>query len=83
MLERGLAEVVAHQETGLLVESGDSAALAEAIMILLTHQNTARTYGRAARTRAQNIFSWERHVDPYDALYRTLGTGATPVEKRN
>ena len=73
----GLAEVVAHEETGLLVDGGDSAALAEAIVTLLTHKNTARMYGRAARTRAQNVFSWARHVDAYDTLYRTLG------ERRN
>jgi len=79
----GLAEVVVHEETGLLVDDGDSAALADAIMSLLTHQNTARTYGRAARTRAQNVFSWARHVNAYDALYRTLGKGATPVETRS
>jgi glycogen(starch) synthase len=69
----GLAEVVVHEETGLLVKSGDSAAFAKAIMTLLTHQNTARTYGCAARTRAQDVFSWQRHVDAYDGLYRILG----------
>jgi glycosyltransferase involved in cell wall biosynthesis len=79
----GLAEVVVHEETGLLVKSGDSAAFAKAIMTLLTHQDTARTYGRAARIRAQNIFGWARYVDAYDAFYRTLGKGATPAEKRN
>ena len=79
----GLAEVVAHEETGLLVKSGDSAAFAEAIVTLLTHQDTAITYGRAARTRAQNIFGWTPHVDAYDALYRTLGKGETPVKTRH
>jgi glycogen(starch) synthase len=68
----GLAEVVLHEQTGLLVEKEDSEALAKAIAFLLEYPQTAAEMGQAARTRAQTIFNWERHVDAYDALYRRL-----------
>jgi glycogen(starch) synthase len=69
----GLPEVVVHEQTGLLVESENSRALAEAIAHLLDHPATARKLGQAARSRAREIFSWERCVGAYDALYQKLG----------
>jgi glycosyltransferase involved in cell wall biosynthesis len=68
----GLPEVVAHRETGLLVEKEDIPALADAVSYLLDHPEVAVSMGQAARRRAQTIFSWEQHVDAYDALYRKL-----------
>lgn len=68
----GLPEVVAHQQTGLLVEKEDSRALAEAITYLLDHSEIAAKMGQAARSRAQAIFGWKRHIDAFDALYRQL-----------
>jgi len=75
----GLPEVVVHQQTGLLVEQEDSEALADAIAFLLDHPEAATTMGGAGRLRAQRLFSLERHVDSYDALYRTLIHGAAHV----
>jgi glycogen(starch) synthase len=70
----GLAEVVVAGETGLLVEKDDSKGLADAIYSLLKNPEMAVRMGQAARSRAQTVFSWERHVDAYDALYRQLIT---------
>jgi glycosyltransferase involved in cell wall biosynthesis len=68
----GLPEVVADQQTGLLVELDNSAALAEATAYLLAHPGIATRVGQAARRRTQKEFSWARHVDAYDTLYRKL-----------
>jgi glycogen(starch) synthase len=68
----GLAEIVVHHETGLLVENEDSQSLALAAMRLLSEPETAAQLGQAARRRAQDVFSWERHISEYDALYRGL-----------
>ena len=76
----GLPEAVLHQETGLLVERGDSKALAEAIAALLAHPEMGSTMGQAARHRAQKLFNLERCVDAYDALYRRLIQEATHVD---
>jgi glycogen(starch) synthase len=74
----GLPEVVVHGQTGLLVEKNDSRALGEAIAILLDDVELASKMGRAARSRAQEVFSLERHVDEYDGLYRQLVQNAAP-----
>ena len=68
----GLPEVVVNGETGLVVESENSKALAEAMVFLLTHPKHAARVGQAAQMRASELFSWERHVDAYDALYQRL-----------
>ena len=68
----GLAEVVTHQETGLLVEPEDSAGVAEALAFLLENHESAVEMGRVARERAQAVFSWNRCVSGYDELYQEL-----------
>ena len=68
----GLPEVVAHEQTGLLVESENSAALADAVTCLLSYPKIATQMGCAARTLSQTVFSWERHVNSYDTLYREV-----------
>lgn len=68
----GLPEVVAHGQTGLLVENENVPALTEAIAFLLVNPEVAAEMGRAGRRRAQALFSWERHIDAYDDLYEKL-----------
>ncbi len=68
----GLPEVVVHERTGFLIESENSAALAQAITGLLEQPERARQMGQAARRRAKEVFSWERYVNAYDALYQQL-----------
>lgn len=68
----GLSEVVAHQQTALLVPPDNPARLAEAIEFLLGHPEVAAQMGQAARQRVQEVFTWERCVDAYDNLYRRL-----------
>ena len=72
----GLSELVAHCETGLLIEPEDVAGLADAITFVLTHREQAAGMGRAARRRVQELFSWDACVDAYDALYRRLTRAA-------
>jgi glycogen(starch) synthase len=68
----GMPEVVVNGETGLLVDKDDSQALAQAIAMLLDRPQTAQRMGAAARHRALDAFSFERHVEAYDAVYRRL-----------
>jgi glycogen(starch) synthase len=70
----GLPEVVAHEQTGLLVNTEDSRALADAVELLLRRPAMAIQMGLNARSRAQQLFSWQKHVDGYDALYKKLKT---------
>jgi glycogen(starch) synthase len=68
----GMPEVVAHEETGLLFESENAGALADAVSFMLHNPQAAIRMGQAARRRVRKVFSWEGHVDAYDALYRRL-----------
>jgi len=68
----GLPEVVVDQQTGLLFESEDIGGLANAVSFLLDNPEAAKKMGQAARDRMQTVFSWEKHVDAYDALYKRL-----------
>jgi glycogen(starch) synthase len=70
----GIPEIVEHKHTGLLVPPGNSSALAEAIARLLQSPETARRMGWAARKRALENFSFQRHVDAYEAVYRRVAT---------
>ena len=72
----GIPEVVIHEHTGILVEQENSEALAAGVIFLLSHPETARQMGQVARRRVKEVFSWERHVDAYDALYRSLISGS-------
>ncbi|HEV2547144.1 MAG TPA: glycosyltransferase [Stellaceae bacterium] len=52
----GIAEAVEHERTGLLVPSGDAAAIADAIGWLLDHPDAQRTMAKMARERARTHF---------------------------
>jgi glycogen(starch) synthase len=68
----GLPEVVAHGETGVLVDPENAQSLADAVTFLLRCPERAVQMGKNARRRAQQLFSWKTHVDGYDSLYRKL-----------
>ena len=68
----GLPEAVIPGETGLLIEKEDAQALADAICYLAERPETIVRMGQATRRRAQELFSEEKCVDAYDALYRKL-----------
>lgn len=74
----GLVEVVAHAETGMIVDKDDPDALAAAILDLLADPERADRMGLAARTRARECFSWDRCVGAYEDLYETSARMETP-----
>jgi glycosyltransferase involved in cell wall biosynthesis len=57
----------------VLVDREDPDALAAAAVRLLEAPAAADRMGHAARARARARFGWDRCVDEYDRLYRTLG----------
>jgi glycogen(starch) synthase len=68
----GLPEVVDDGETGIVVPKEDPAALAEAVIGLLTDRESATRMGENARRRARESFGWDRCLDDYEALYQRL-----------
>ncbi len=68
----GLAEVVEHGTTGLLVPPGDPQALAAGALRLLSDDGRRAAMGRAGRHRVERYYSIgtmvERHLDLYQEL---------------
>jgi glycosyltransferase involved in cell wall biosynthesis len=65
----GLAELVEHGVTGLLVPPGDSAALASALAELIEDPERARRMGAAGQARVAKGFLAEQMVSAYETLY--------------
>lgn len=65
----GISELVAHGQTGLLVERNNPSALAEALLRLLDNPVLASAMGQAGRERVEQKFSWERIVDRLKLCY--------------
>jgi glycosyltransferase involved in cell wall biosynthesis len=55
----GIPEIVVHGKTGILVESGNSEALADAVCFLLDNPRAQRDFGREGRLRVEKLFSKE------------------------
>jgi glycosyltransferase involved in cell wall biosynthesis len=73
----GIPEVVEDGVTGLLVEPGDVAGFAGAVLRLLGDQPLREEMGRAGRRRAGALFGVDRHVEGVLRAYgRVLGEGA-------
>ncbi len=68
----GIPEIVQDGITGRLVESGDSGALAEAILELLRDENLRRSMATSARARAVELFSWEVITTDLLKLYHNV-----------
>jgi glycogen(starch) synthase len=78
----GLPEIVAHGQTGLLVDREDVAGLARAFSLLLENPELAVRLGRTARERVQTEFSWNVHVDSYERLYLRLSARSGGLRRR-
>jgi len=68
----GVPDVVEDGVTGLLTVPGDERAMAAALRALLSDPARRRALGQAARSRAQETFSFETCVSRYADLFRAL-----------
>jgi phosphatidylinositol alpha-1,6-mannosyltransferase len=72
----GTAHSIRHAETGLRVEGTDAAALADAIVSVLSDPERARAMGERARRFAQSELRWPSRADQLRKILRRLpGTG--------
>ena len=67
-----LPEIVAHDETGLLVAPGDTAALTKSVARLLRDPNLSQRMGRSGRQRVVSHFRIERTAANLDSFYQQL-----------
>lgn len=68
----GLAEVVADQQTGLLVPPGDPSALATAILSLAEDRLSREFMGVEGRRRVMNSFTLEAYAVRYRQILATI-----------
>lgn len=68
----GLAEVIKHGETGLLVPPDDPAALGDAIVALLGDKERRQALGAAAQAFVRSEYSVPRMVAEHERLYSDL-----------
>jgi glycosyltransferase involved in cell wall biosynthesis len=66
----GIPEAVLEEETGFLVDEGDSLRMSEQIVLLAKDAKLRREMGRAGWQRAQQLFTWERQKQ---SLLQVLG----------
>lgn len=69
---RGCREEVVHDVTGLLVPVGDSEALSQAMVRILSDPELARQMGDAGRQRAEALFDEQDVLDRQVCIYQQL-----------
>ncbi len=72
----GVAEIVRHRRSGLLVPPENPWALAEAIAELARRPELRRAFGRAGRRRAGRLFDRRRNVAQLHAWLEASAYGA-------
>ena len=78
----GIPEVVIDSVTGVIVEPGNSSALAAGLRRVLDDASLAAAMGAAGRIRVREHFSLEREVAAYEHLYETTALRATSGSRR-
>jgi glycosyltransferase involved in cell wall biosynthesis len=73
-----LPELVAQNQTGLIVPAGDPSALAEGILTYLREPSLLAEHGAAARARAESRYSLRRCAADYISLCATLTRARGP-----
>jgi N-acetyl-alpha-D-glucosaminyl L-malate synthase BshA len=77
----GVREVVVDGETGYLCEVGDTDAMAERAIRILTDPKLAKEMGKKGRRRVVDCFSAETIVSQYESLYEELVARPLPIPK--
>ncbi len=68
----GIKNLISDNQTGLLVEAGDSGALANAVISLLKDSDRAKALAFSAQECILNNFSLDKMLDKTEALYNSL-----------
>jgi N-acetyl-alpha-D-glucosaminyl L-malate synthase BshA len=69
---QGIAEVVTHEESGLLSDIRDYETLAANCIRLLTNEKEIKQFGINARNRAVEHFNQESVIDSYEEYYKKI-----------
>jgi glycosyltransferase involved in cell wall biosynthesis len=78
----GIVDVVEHEQTGLLHDPGDAAALAAALERVLTDEGLAARLGNAARQKAERELDVRTSLVRYQSLFEGLARQSAAVRGR-
>lgn len=76
----GIPYIVTHQQTGLLVDCGDSEGLANAVMRLLRDPDLAHRLTTRARAECLQRNVWSAVARKWEGLYLSLARNGAPAE---
>ncbi|MBM4026928.1 MAG: glycosyltransferase family 4 protein [Planctomycetes bacterium] len=76
----GVRDVVANGKTGYLIPFGDTDALIERTVRLLTDSRLNQTMGQAARARVEQEFDRERMIHEHEALLQSVAHRAGKMD---
>lgn len=68
----GIADVVEHGRTGILVEPGSPDELAEAMAGLLSDENRRAALAANAFEQASEVYSWDKVAGEFEAVYQDV-----------
>jgi glycosyltransferase involved in cell wall biosynthesis len=68
----GMTEIVDDGQCGVLVPRGDPHALADAILRVVSSDETRRQMGRSGRERAVSLYSWSQIAARMLTLYEAV-----------
>lgn len=77
----GIAEVIEHGKTGVLVAPNSAQTLAEGILTLLQHPERAKAMGEAGRLRVHKRFTAQANAHAIQDCYRRLLLGGHARER--
>lgn len=77
----GLADVIRHEQDGLLVPCGDVEALAEALAALASDPGCGRRLGDAGRDKVLRQHRWQDKLELVEQVYRQTVRAATVRER--
>jgi glycosyltransferase involved in cell wall biosynthesis len=76
----GMSEAVEHEETGLLVPTGDEPAFADALLALAADPDLRLRLGEQARQRHRERFGVDRMVEEYANAFEALLEAGPPAQ---
>lgn len=68
----GPREIITENETGILLKSRNVSKLADAILYLYDHPDTAQQMGRAGRKRVEKYFTVDDYIQNHEKLYQAI-----------
>jgi glycosyltransferase involved in cell wall biosynthesis len=75
-----MSEAVEHEETGLLVPTGDEPAFADALLALAADPDLRLRLGEQARQRHRERFGVDRMVEEYANAFEALLEAGPPAQ---